>query len=414
MDVPFPVERVRARFPGLGRRIGSRPAVFLDGPAGSQVPESVAAAVATYMLRNNANSGGAFATSVATDRMVLASRAAMCDLLGTADPDEIVFGANMTSLAFDLSRSLACTWRRGDEIVVTDCDHDANVTPWVIAAERAGVTVRRLGVRSADCTLELASLPGLLSERTRLVAIGAASNLVGTIHDVATITRLAHDVGALVFVDAVHHAPHRLIDVVDWDCDFVACSAYKFFGPHVGILWGRAALLRELPVDKLRPPDDLPPWRFMHGTPCFEGIEGTRAAVEYLADLGREFEPRTRDRRAALRAAFAAIERHESALCRRLLDGLAAREDVTIYGITDRDRLPERAPTVAFRVAGRRPAEVARSLAEQGIFCWSGNNYALPLTTALGLEPDGVARVGFLHYNTPAEIDALLDALAAG
>ena len=413
MSSSFDVDRIRSRFPGLARMCGDGPTVFFDGPGGSQVPQSVIDAVCRYMAHDCANTGGAFATSQATDRMTTEARAAVADLLGAPDPDAIVFGANMTSLTFLLSRVLARTWQKGDEVVVTQLDHDANVTPWVRAAESVGARVRFVPLVSRDCTLDLHALRATLSSRTKLVAFTAASNLVGTLTPIREIVQMAHAVGAQTFVDAVHYAPHRLIDVAAWGCDYVACSVYKFFGPHVGILWGRGELLRGLDAEKVRPAKDTLPWRFMQGTANHEGIAGTRAAVEYLAALGREVDGRDLPGRAALGAAFTAIEAHESALCARLLAGLRNCPDVRVVGIAEPERVHERTATVAFVHARRSPAELAIVLAEHGICVSSGHAYAIELITALRLEPHGVLRAGMLHYNTHAEVDRLLDAMHA-
>ena len=408
----FDVAWCRQQFPALERCLDGRPVVFFDGPAGSQVPRRVVDAVSEYLLRTNANHGGVFPTSRESDAVLRAAHQALADLLGSDDPDTIAFGPNMTSLTFALSRALGRTWRPGDEIVVTRQDHDANVSPWVLAARDAGATVRHVGIRGEDCSLDMNDLAEKLSPRTRLVAVSGASNAAGTINPVAEIVRLAHQVGALVFLDAVHLAPHGLLDVRGWDCDFLACSAYKFFGPHVGVLWGRRELLAELPAYKVRPaPDDLP-GRWMTGTQNHEGIAGTLAAVEYLADLGRHLVPDAAPRRAAIEAAFAGIAAYERGLVGRLLTGLAELPGVKLWGITDPNRFGERVPTVAITHRRLRPRDLAVGLAERGIFVWHGNFYALPLSEALGLEPDGLVRIGLLHYNTEEEVQRLLATLA--
>jgi cysteine desulfurase family protein (TIGR01976 family) len=410
----FDVAWCREQFPALSRRMGGRPVVYFDGPAGSQVPRRVVDAVSEYLLRTNANHGGLFQTSRESDAMLRAAHQALADLVGCDDPETIVFGPNMTSLTFALSRAMARTWRPGDEIVVTRQDHDANVSPWVLAAGDAGATVRHVEIRAEDCSLDMDDLAEKLSPRTRLVAVSCASNAAGTINPVVEITRLAHQLGALVFLDAVHLAPHGLLDVRGWDCDFLACSAYKFFGPHVGVLWGRRELLAELPAYKVRPaPDDLP-GRWMTGTQNHEGIAGTLAAVEYLADLGRHLllGAEAAGRRAALKAAYAGITAYERALVGRLLAGLAELPGVKVWGITDSNRFEQRVPTVALAHQRLRPAELATYLAQRGIFVWHGNFYALPLSEALGLEPEGLVRIGLLHYNTEEEVQRLLAALA--
>lgn len=408
MPTGLDVTAIRARFPGLRRESSGRPVVMFDGPAGSQVPESVAAAMTDWLLHHNANRGGAFATSRETDAMVEAASAAMADFLGAGDPDEIVFGPNMTSLTFALSRALASTWRRGDRVLVTDADHDANVMPWVLAGAAAGVDVQRIGVL-ADGRIDTADLERRLTDRTRLVAFGTASNLLGTIQPVAEITRLARARGVLTYVDAVHSAPHRLPAVAAWGCDFAVCSAYKFFGPHTGVLWGRRELLQSLPAAKVRPAGDDIPDRWMTGTPNLEGIAGSAGAVEYLAGLGGAGDG---GRRGALQRGFALIEAHEQQLCERLLRGVAKLPGVRVAGVAEADAA-QRVPTVALAAKGRTPQELHATLAGQGIFTWAGHSYALALSAALGLEPHGALRIGLLHYNTATEVDRLLQALAS-
>ncbi len=431
------VARCRAEFPALSRKVNGHPAVYFDGPAGSQVPARVIEAISRYLSERNANHGGVFATSRESDALLAEAHRAVADLAGTDDPDLIAFGANMTTLTLSLSRALGRTWKAGDEVIVTDLDHDANFTPWALAARDAGATVVTAPIRREDCTLDLERLEARLSGRTRLVAVACASNAVGSINNVAEIARRAHRAGAQVFLDAVHYAPHRAMDVTAWDCDYLACSAYKFFGPHVGVLYGKRELMEELPAYKVRPASDRLPDRWMTGTQNHEGIAGTLGAVEYLADIGRRHErshvdeslrdssrlgetrPRageTRpragsERRAALRSAYAWIEQYERQLLVRVLTGLREMPEITVHGITDPARLAERVPTVCCTHARRVPSEVARRLAAEGIYAWHGNYYALPLTEALGLEPDGAVRIGLLHYNTADEVDRLLAAL---
>lgn len=399
---------VRRQFPGLARQVNGRPAVFLDGPGGSQVPQSVIDAVADCMAHRNANDGGSFATSREVTALVDAGRNAMADLLGASDPNEIVFGQNMTTLTFALSRSLAKTWKPGDEIVVTRLDHDANVTPWVLAAADAGATVRWLDVNPSDCTLRLDLLPEVLNSRTRLVAVGLASNAVGTWNPVRVVVEAAHQVGALTFVDAVHAVPHRLVDVSALGCDFLACSPYKFFGPHLGVLWGRRELLEVLTAYKVRPAPNVGPGKWMTGTPSFEAIAGTHAAVDYLASLGRGT-----DRRAALADAYAAIQSHETAMAERFLRGLEKQSAWKVWGITDPPRMNERVATFGITHRSRPASEIASTLVEQGIFSWAGHFYAVEIVERLGLAPNGMLRIGFLHYNTVEEVDRTIEALAA-
>jgi cysteine desulfurase family protein (TIGR01976 family) len=401
----FDPTAIRSHFPAL-----QRDAAFLDGAAGSQVPQSVIIAIASYYVHHNANHGAYFATSRESDAVVDEARRACADLLGTPDDGCIAFGANMTTMTFALSRAIATRWQPGDEVIVTRLDHDANVSPWVRAAQDRGVTVRHVAIHPEDCTLDLDDYRRLLSPRTKLVAIGCASNAVGTRNPFPEMTRLAHEVGALVFLDAVHHAPHLLMDVTAWDCDFLCCSAYKFFGPHVGIMFGKRALMEELPAYKVRPCAETLPDRWMTGTQNFAAIAGTGAAVAYLAEIGKSLGE-TGNRRAYLQRAFTAIEHYERSAGALLLEGLASVPGVRVYGITDPKRLNERVPTVSFTHARRTPGEVARHLAARNVFAWHGNYYALPLTEALGVEPLGMVRVGLLHYNSRADVERLVVAL---
>lgn len=407
---------LRPEFPALMRPgPDGRPSVYLDGPGGTQVPQRVADAVAGYLLSHNANRGAPFRTGRQSDAVIDDAHLAVAELLNAAGPDEIVFGQNMTSLTFALSRSLARTWRPGDEVLVTRADHDANVSPWVLAAGDAGATVNHVDIDPADCRIDLADFAAKLSPRTKLLAVGMAGNAVGTIQPVAEMARAARAVGARVFVDAVHWTPHGPVDVQAAGCDFLACSAYKFFGPHVGILWGRRELLTALPAYKVRPAPDGLPGRWMTGTQNHEGIAGTRAAVEYLADVGRRFGgvAPTADRRTAVRAAMAAIREYEIGLGRRLLAGLATVPGLKVFGIADPARSAERVPTVGLRLRDIPPRRIAEDLDRRGIFAYAGNFYALPLTERLGLEATGgLLRVGFLHCNTGEEVDRLVAALA--
>ncbi len=401
----------REQFPGLKRMCAGRPAVFFDGPAGSQIPQCVVDAVVEYLVETNANHEGLFATARESDALLHEAHRAVADFLGADDPDCTVFGANMTSLTFALSRSLGRTWGKGDEVIVSHLDHDANFTPWVLAAGDAGASVHRVGIDKTDCTLDLEDLRSKLSERTKLVAVCCASNAVGTIPPFREIVRMAHEVGALVFLDAVHYAPHARMAVDDWGCDFAACSAYKFFGPHVGILWGKRELLEQLPAYKVRPASNALPERWMTGTQNHEGIAGTLACVEYLAALGKTVAPDVADRRGALDAAYAAIGTYERELAAHFVAAVRDIKGIKLWGITDPARFSDRAPTFSITHERRSPSEIASILGEQGIFVWNGNYYALPLTEVLGVEPEGMVRIGFLHYNTIEEVDRLVEAL---
>ena len=405
---PLDVEAIRRRFPGLLRRSGDRQAVFFDGPAGSQVPRSVAEAMSNYLLFSNGNAHNAFSTSVETDAMTEQARQAMTDMLGNSDTDEIVFGPNMTTLTFHLSHALARTWRPGEEIVITDSDNDANVMPWVTAARDAGCTVQRIAVRK-DASIDLDDAASKIGSKTRLVAISAASNLSGTLHDVAALCELARKQGAMTFVDAVHYAPHQRMDVSSWGCDFAVCSVFKFFGPHAAVLFGRRALLSELEAYKTRPALDQGGEKWQTGTANFEAIAGTLAAIDYLAALGREHmadEPKTR--RKALDSAFETIVEYERGLGELLLRGLSEIKGVSVVGIADPERMRERGPTFAFTHPRMEPAQLAAKLAERHIHSFSGNSYAIALSQALGLEPQGALRLGVMHYNTAEEVDYVL------
>jgi cysteine desulfurase family protein (TIGR01976 family) len=401
---------VRSRFPALTREIDGRPAVFVDAPGGSQVPDTVIDAIGGYLRTSNANAHGAFATSQETDDVIAEAHRASADLLN-ADADEVVLGPNATTLLFAISRSVARTIRPGDEVVVTRLDHDANVRPWVLAAEDAGATVRWVDVSEEDATLDLASFEAVLSERTKVVAFTLASNAVGTVTPAAELTRLVHErTPAIVACDGVHLAQHRRIDVRAIGADLVACSPYKIFGPHLGILFGRREVLSSLRPYKVRPADDALPFAFETGTQNHEGFAGWVAAVGYLAGLGRG-----NGRRAAVADAFErAIVPWEAGLSERFLDGVRAIASVRLYGIDDTARIAERTPTFAIRVGDQHPAETAKSLAERGVFVWDGNYYALEIMERLGLEASGGAvRIGFCHYNTPDEVDRVLEELAA-
>ncbi len=402
---------IRVQFPALTQTVNGHPAVFFDGPGGTQVPQRVIDAVADYLIRHNANTHGAFATSRHTDETIDAARAAMADFLGCA-ADEVVFGPNMTTLTFAISRAFGRDIRPGDEIVLTRLDHDANVAPWK-ALEAQGAVIRMVDIDTEECTLDMADMARAIGPRTKLVAVGYASNAVGTINDVATITRLAHAVGALVYIDAVHYAPHGPIDVQALDCDFLACSPYKFFAPHMGVVYSKREHLARLRPYKVRPASDDIPDRWETGTKNHEGLAGVTAAIEYLAELGQRIEPAT-TRRAALVQAMEAIKAYERGLSEQLIAGLLAIPGLTFYGISDPARFDMRTPTVAVRLAGCTPRELAEALGQRGIFCWDGNYYAINLTERLGVEADGgMLRIGLVHYNTAEEIDLLLEALDA-
>jgi cysteine desulfurase family protein (TIGR01976 family) len=459
LDLPS----IRAQFPALSQTVNGHPATFLDGPGGTQVPQRVIDAISNYLCRNNANTGGAYSTSRHTDAMIAAARAAMADFLHCA-ADEVIFGPNMTTLTYAMSRAIGRELNPGDEIVVTRLDHDANVSPWLQTAEDRGVTVRWAEIHEEDCTLDMEDLAAKINNNTKLVAAGYASNAVGTINPVKEIIRLAHAAGALAYIDAVHYGPHGLIDVAALDCDFLVCSTYKFFGPHMGVLFGKREHLQRLRPYKVRPNTNAIPNCWEWGTLNHECIAGITACVNYLADLGRHHgayedhhgtrgdgrparpssaagpvvttTPRVphpsrlskggndaastsglngtgiNERRAAIEAAYEAIHEHEHALLERMMTGLKEIPHLKIYGITDPARFHERCATLAVRVENHTPLELATKLGDRGIFTWDGNYYALNLTEKLDVEKSGgFLRIGLVHYNTPEEVDRLLEAL---
>lgn len=402
----FPIDAVRARFPALAVTDEGNPRVYFDAPGGTQACDGAIDAMTAHLREGTANAGGIFATSRAIDAMSAAAHAVMADLLG-GEPREIAFGANMTSLTLAVSRALSRRWREGDELIVTRADHDANVAPWLLAAEDRGVAVRWLDFDPATGALRLDELPDLLGPRTRLVAVGAASNALGTLHDlpaIVAIVRARSD--ALVFVDAVQSVPHIAVDVRAIGCDLLACSPYKFFGPHVGVLWGRAALMETLAAYKVRPAATGIAARFETGTPSFEAQAGTLATIDYLESLA----PDGATRRERLVAAMHDCAAYERELGERLLTGLGRMNTVRLYGPPT---MEARVPTFAFTLEGHTPRAVAEHLASRGIFAWSGHFYAVETIARLGLtESGGLVRVGLCHYNTAEEVDRLLDALA--
>jgi cysteine desulfurase family protein (TIGR01976 family) len=413
----FGVDALRAEFPALTREQDGRPVAYLDGPGGTQVPQRVIDAVTGYYRDMNANAGGAFRTSELSDAMVDEGHAAVADFLGAASPDEIKFGYNMSTLTLHIGRSIGATLEAGDEIVVTTLDHEANVSTWKAMAADRGVTVRTVDIHEDDVTLDLEDLESKLGPRTRLVAVGYASNAVGSVNPIPEIVARAHEVGALTYVDAVAFAPHGPIDVQALDTDFLVCSAYKWFGPHLGALYGKAEVLERLPAYKVRPAHD----RFETGTASFEAIAGTLAATDYLRDVGRSHgdvagAPGAADaseRRRELVAGMVAIADYERALVTRLIHGLEALAGVTIHGITDRAAFESRVPTVSVSIDGVHPRAAAEALGRAGIYVWDGDFYATSLIERLGkADSGGVLRIGLVHYNTADEVDRTLEALA--
>lgn len=410
------VPELRNEFPSLSRTnpLNSLPVVYLDGPAGSQVPQVVIDAVSDYYKHHSANTGGVFATSCETGAMMDQAHRAAADWFGSSNPKECVFGPNMTTMTMAFSRAISRTWQRGDRVVVTELDHDGNVTPWALAAKDVGAELVQVKVNASDATLDEADFDAKVTPGTRLVAFTAASNSVGSTTKIKELTQRAHRVGAQVYIDAVHWAPHRPIDVVDWDVDYCVCSAYKFFGPHVGMLWGRYELLEQMNAYKLRPSPALPPGKWMTGTQNFAAIAGAKAAIDYLASIHSRLEPDAASRatrRQSLCAAFESIRQYETTLVHQLIDGLLDIRGIRVFGITDSARLHERVPAVVFALDSVGSCEVARQLADQGIFSWHGDYYAVDICRVLGQAEHGMVRLGILHTTTATEIDRTLEAL---
>ena len=407
------VRNLRSCFPSLERVENGQRLVYLDGPAGTQVPLEVAQRIAECLIHHNANRAGKFITSHEVEQIMHQAHEAAADFLQVDEPMSIAFGPNMTTLTLGFSRALARTWSPGDQVLVSSLDHDANYTPWVLAAKDAGVSVRTIAIDPKDATLDMESLESQLTERTRLVAVTAASNAVGSLTDIPSIAKLVHRFGAELFVDAVHYAPHRRIDVAQWDCDYLVCSGYKFFGPHIGVLYGRPERMQSIEPYKLRPSPDSIPGRWMTGTQNHACIAGLTAAIDYIASIaGDPSDPKPiATRREKLDIAMDWIERVETELIQRLIAGLKDIPKVRLYGITDPHKAHRRAPTVSFCIDGTDSASAATELGKKGICAWHGNYYALPLTLALGTEPHGMVRLGCMHYNTIEEIDRTLEAI---
>ena len=401
---------VRSQFPSLTQKVNGQPAVFLDGPGGTQVPQRVIDAISDYLALDSANTGGAYQTSRNTDRMIAEARAAMGDFLNCG-ADEVVFGPNMTTLTYAMSRAIGRELGPGDEIVLTLLDHDANFSPWK-ALEEKGVTIRTARFNPADCTLDMDDLASKITNHTRLVAVGYASNAVGTINNAAEVVRLARQAGALSYIDAVHYAPHGSIDVRALGCDFLVCSTYKFFGPHMGVLYGKREHLKRLRPYKVRPNTDNIPNCWEWGTLNHECIAGIKACVDYWEELGRRAKPAVSSRRGAIVAAHAVIHPHERAMTEKIIAGLVAIPGLKLYGISDPRRFENRCATVVVRIEGHTPLELATKLGERGFFTWDGNYYALNVTEQLDVERlGGFLRIGLVHYNTMEEVERMLAAL---
>jgi len=407
---------LRAQFPALAETDNGVARVYLDNPAGTQVPLQVAERMSECLLHSSANLGGFFATSSMADAVVSNSRLAMADFLNAPTPEEIVFGQNMTTITLHMSRSIGKHLKAGDEIILSQMDHDANVQPWVLLARDLGLKIRWLPFDTDTFEFDLTKLDELLNSKTRLVCVGAASNLTGTINDIKTISSRARETGAWSYIDAVQSAPHIATDVQDLGCDFLTCSAYKFFGPHQGILWGRREVLEQLEPYKVRPAPAALPWCFETGTQSHEGMAGTAAAVDYFAWIGETMADSSYadncqfvGRRRHIRAAMHYLFEYESTLARHLVNGLMQVPGVKIQGITSDDAMGRRVPTVAFTHGSMKSPVIAQRLAAQNIFVWSGHNYAVEAAKALGIyDSGGAVRVGAVHYNSIEEIDVLL------
>ena len=417
--MPFDLEAIRSQFPALSIEDSGVPRIYFDNPAGTQVPASVADAMSACLLATNANLGGYFASSVDAGRVVDSARAAMADFLNAPSPDEIIFGNNMTTITLHLSRSLGRLFKPGDEIVLSRMDHDANVWPWALVARDLDLVVKWLPFNRETFEFDLDDLGGLLTDRTRLLCVGGASNLTGTINDVASICAKARDAGVMTYIDAVQSAPHVATDVQAIGCDFLVCSSYKFFGPHQGILWGRREVLERLEPYKVRPaPADIPDC-FETGTQSYEDLAGVAATVNYFASIGESMAgdymsrwSQFSGRRQALHAAMDFLFDYEKTLAGSLIDGLAQLDGVVVQGITAPDAMQRRVPTVAFTHDSVASSAIAESLARQNVFVWSGHNYAIEVVKTLGIyETGGAVRIGPVHYNSQAEIDRCLRAL---
>jgi cysteine desulfurase family protein (TIGR01976 family) len=404
----FDVNAVRRQFPAFEQLDHGRTPIFLDNPAGTQVPQQVIDAVVDYYRKHNANSGGVFATSQRTDEMKHSARKTLAAFLNATHPEEISFSANMTTHTLNFSRAIGKNFQPGDEIILTQMDHDANVNPWLRMAQDRDLTVRWVRLDVEEGTLDLKSYENALNEKTKLVCAAYAANSLGTINPIKQMTVQAHAVGAQVFVDAVQAAPHLLIDVQDFDIDYLVCSAYKFYGPHIGVLYGKYDLMEAIHPYKVRPAKDKMPDKWETGTGSYETIAGTKAAIDYLASFGNGGSLRQR-----LQSSYQQIMAHEQQLIWQLIDGLKAIPGIEIRGIVDESRAEERVPTVIFRLADRHPDDVAAALAKEAIYAWSGDYYAVEVMSALGhVEDGGMVRLGIAHYNTADEIDRTLEILS--
>jgi cysteine desulfurase family protein (TIGR01976 family) len=409
---------IRKQFPSLERQ---HPAIFFDNPGGTQIARSSLDRMTRYLLECNANHEGRFETSRKSDEILHQAHAAMADFLNARSADEIVFGNNMTTLTLHMSRSLARTLNKGDEILVTRMDHDANISPWMLAAEDRGCNLTWVDFDVEEGTLKVDEFEKALERKPKIAAFGYASNALGTINPVRRLAKMAREAGALIYIDAVQYAPHGPIDVQDLDCDFLACSSYKFFGPHAGALYGRAELLNELKAYKVRPASDEIPYKWETGTQNHEGIAGVLGALEYFSWLGEKFgqvqgqvwkDAGFSGSRLLYKQATSAIRAYEFELSRALIEAIQSVPGTRIYGVTDMKRLDERVPTVSFTLEGQHPGDVAEKLGNEGIYVWDGHYYALAVVERLGLlDSGGMVRVGAAHYNTLEEVAEFKQAL---
>jgi len=410
----YDIHRIRAEFPSLTVTDNGVSRVYFDNPGGTQVAKRVITRMTDYFINFNTNHGGSFLTSRLTDAMLDETHAALADLVGAKDPGEIIFGQNMTTLTLHLSRSIGRTLKAGDEIIVTRMDHDANISPWLLMAEDQGVTVRWLDFDPETYRFDLSALESLLSPKTKLVAVNYASNATGTVNDVKKVAEMAHQVGALVYVDAVQLTPHFVTDVHHIGCDFLACSAYKFYGPHQGMIWGKRHLLESLKPYKVRPASNDLPFAYETGTQSHEGMAGTLGAIEHFEWIGTEMGAGGSTRRARIVSGFNAVAAYEKEICIRLVKGLQSIQGVTVHGITDTNLFAHRVPTVAITKQGHHPSDLAEKLGKEGVFVWDGHYYAIEVINRLGLmDKGGMLRIGLGQYNTAEEVDRLLNILDA-
>lgn len=411
-SMAYDITKIRDAFPSLTETDNGQRRIYFDNPGGTQICKRSIDRMNDYLIRANTNTHGPFRTSHMTDALIDETHAALADFVGSDDPGEIVFGQNMTTITLHLARSLAHTLREGDEIVVTRMDHDANISPWLLMARDTGCSVRWIDFDPATYRYDEASINDAITEKTRLVAVNYASNAIGTVNDVSSITRKAHEVGALVFVDAVQFAPHFLTDVKAIGCDMLACSPYKFYGPHQGMAWGRRDLLESLSPYKVRPADNTQPTRWETGTQSHEGMAATLGAIEHFEWVGREMGEGGSTRRERIAAGFDVMAAYERDLCQHLVDGLQAIPGVTVHGLTREEDMADRVPTVGMTRMGKDPEVMAQRLADANIFTWPGHYYAIEVIERLGLtEAGGMLRIGLGQYNTREEVDELLNVL---